>query len=91
VRSETRVEIGGKEADEGTVQLLANLLSPKTWPTFRQRFKQFCLRNTPETWGIVVTLAKEIASQSPRLDHFAQKSGLHHAGDALDRSERRVG
>jgi hypothetical protein len=60
VRQETRCEIGGREADEGTVLTLARLLNRGAWLAFRQRFKQFCLRETPETWGIVVNLAKDV-------------------------------
>lgn len=64
IRSETRFTLGGKEADEGTVQRLAAILRDReTYQRFGARLREWSRRgNTAQSWGILVTLAREVAT-----------------------------
>jgi hypothetical protein len=65
VRSETRFKIGGNVADEGTVRRLASTLGNReTYARFRVRLREWCQSNTPQGWGILVVLAREVAAGS---------------------------
>ena len=62
VRKETRVEIGGKMADEGTVRRLAALLVDKAgFELWRSHVREWSRNNEPQTWGILVGLARDVA------------------------------
>ncbi len=65
VRNETRFEIGGRVADEGTVRRLASTLGNReTYARFRIRLREWNRSNTAQGRGILVMLAREVAAGS---------------------------
>jgi hypothetical protein len=68
VRKETRFPINGMVANEATVQRLSRTLKDqKTFECFRARFRAWCRRNTPESWGIIIRLAEETRTEIDKV------------------------
>jgi Helix-turn-helix domain len=62
IRIDTRFEIGGKVADERLIIRLATLLcDDEGYELFKAQWKRFNRRGRPESWGILVRLAEDVA------------------------------
>jgi hypothetical protein len=67
IRAETRFEIGGRMADDGTVRRLAALLGDRRgYAAFRARLRDWSRRGTPRSWGILVRIAEDVRGSGPR-------------------------
>jgi hypothetical protein len=68
IRTETRFQIGGRVADEGTVKRLAEILGGmELFHCWRIRLRQWCRNNTPTSWGILVRLAEDVRAEAASL------------------------
>jgi len=81
---DTRCEIRGQMADRDTVErLAAELGSLEAYEAFRARLREWSRRNTPQSWGILVHLARDVRAQ---LDGVPLRKPMGKAGSRRARA-----
>jgi len=104
IREETRFLIGGKVADENTVQRLASIVgSMEVYNILRVKFREWRRNNTPRSWGIMVELARDAAISStrerqgqthpvgaPRFVKEVETRPIAQAAEAADRENKAI-